>query len=97
MSKELQREDIEVKREDVDAAINGAVAFICRLTEYGSQLHPSDITHCFHRVLSVERQRLRQWAEHNCWTEDDMISDLPENHIWLIDHFELLDELSNLK
>lgn len=83
----------EVGGEDVQAVVDNSVQFICSLTGYGGQLQPNDIVHCFYNVLRKERQRLKQWADMNCWTEDNMITDLPENHQYLIDYHELLDEL----
>lgn len=45
------------------------------------------------RVRGEERERIKEWAGRNCWTEDDAITDLPEEHRWNVDYRELLDVL----
>lgn len=45
-------------------------------------------------VVREERERIKEWAGRNCWTEDDSITDLPEEHQWNVDYHELLDALS---
>ena len=42
-----------------------------------------------------ERERVKKWADSNARTNDTMMTDLPENHGYTVDYYELLDFLAN--